>query len=348
MDITGKTIWQQASGDTNRNYGHVCLEWDVILNGPGYAGAYPACEDTLRQDGVSSRKRTDLWRFAQEIKDGDLVVLRLGTSRIIGVGQIKGDYQWLEMFADVDGWDLQHVRRVQWLWKGTQDFSTYTMKLGDTTQRLDSPDVTKWLESLEVTQPHEPRTLDLETQAQKATSIETIAEYLFDQGVASRAISDLTHEISELIRIAKWYHRAKNPSEHETTAYLVVPLLRALGWTPQRMAIEWNAIDVALFETLPREGKNLNTVVEVKRFNTSSLIALEQAESYAKHYEHAQRIILTDGIRYSVYIKQNQGFKPYAYLNLLDMRDGYAIYDCLGAEDALLAMVPYWKPINQS
>ncbi len=41
MDLQNKKIWQQACGDTDRNYSDVCLEWDVILNGPGYAGEYP-------------------------------------------------------------------------------------------------------------------------------------------------------------------------------------------------------------------------------------------------------------------------------------------------------------------
>ena len=33
MDILDRTIWQQASGDTNRDYAEWCLKW-MILNGP--------------------------------------------------------------------------------------------------------------------------------------------------------------------------------------------------------------------------------------------------------------------------------------------------------------------------
>ena len=33
MDIVGKAIWQQAAGDTGRDYAEICLRWDVILNG---------------------------------------------------------------------------------------------------------------------------------------------------------------------------------------------------------------------------------------------------------------------------------------------------------------------------
>ena len=79
--------------------------------------------------------------------------------------------------------------------------------------------------------------------------------------------------IDELVRIAKWYQKDNqkdnNPSEFETVAYLAVPLLRALGWTPQKMAIEWNNVDIALFNQLPREDKNLNVVVEAKKKGNS-------------------------------------------------------------------------------
>ena len=78
MNLNNRTIWQQACGDTDRNYSKVCLDWDVILNGPGKHGKTPDTNKELRSLGFSSRKVTDLNRFALEMKDGDLVVLRLG------------------------------------------------------------------------------------------------------------------------------------------------------------------------------------------------------------------------------------------------------------------------------
>ena len=71
------------------------------------------------------------------------------------------------------------------------------------------------------------------------------------------------------------------PSEFETVAYLVVPLLRHLGWTPQRMAVEWNRIDVALFDAMPRANDNLAVAVEAKKRDDSCLSARGQAEGYA-------------------------------------------------------------------
>jgi len=350
MDITGKVIWQQAAGDTDRNYSDLCLRWGVILNGPGYAGSWPDCGKLLRSDDWSSRKVTDLKRFAEEMKDGDLVVLRIGTSTVLGVGQIVGSYEWRDEFGDVDGWDLQHIRRVRWMWTGRDNpktFETYALKQGDTTQKLNDGPVTDWLSTLSISDDALSRPIiDLPGQS-KSTDITVteISEFLFDRGVASASITALLSEIGELTRIAKWYKRSKsNPSEHETVAYLVVPLLRALGWTPQRMAVEWNYVDVALFERLPRSDETLRVVVEAKKMNNSCLSAMSQAMSYSDGKAACHRLIVTDGLRYGVYTRNKlEAFRLYAYMNLTRLRHDYPIYECNGAEEALLAMAPEWN-----
>lgn len=119
--------------------------------------------------------------------------------------------------------------------------------------------------------------------------------------------------------------------ESETISYLVVPLLRALGWTPQKMAIEWNKVDVALFNTLPRHDSNLSTVVEVKTKGRSCLTAESQARTYAEGKKNCHRLIVTDGLRYGIYIKQNSDFKA-----------SYPIYECRGVKEALRSMTPEW------
>lgn len=354
MDITGKKIWQQAAGDTDRNYSGICLKWDVILNGPGYAGPWPNCNEKLKNDGWSSKKRTDLKRFCEDIKDKDVVVLRLGTSKVLGVGLVVGDYDWRKEFSDIDGWDLQHVRRVNWLWtyEETQDkkpneFPVYTLKQGDTTQELGLEDknkpITNWISDLKVSEDKYNRKIKELPNCESVTELEypEISEYLFDNGVASHSIEELKREIDELVRIAKWYKKTKNPSEFETVAYLVVPLLRALGWTPQKMAIEWNKVDIALFNCLPREDHNLAVVVEAKKKDSSCLTALSQARDYAKGKENCRRLIVTDGLRYGVYFKDGEEFSElFSYMNLTSLKSSYPIYECKGAKETLMAMAP--------
>ena len=351
MDIQGKTIWQQAAGDTNRDYVDLCLKWDVIVGGYGSYGSWPACKVSLKKDGVAKRKITDLHRFCDEMNEGDLVVLHLGTSKVFGVGEIVRGYEWRDNFNDVDGWDLAHVRRVRWLWKyngNPKKFDTYTLNMGDATQRLNAPAVKTWLELLEISEAERERTLvDLPDSGDDANiSVEDISEHLFDKGVSSNSISSLLDQMGELIRIANWYNRSgETPSENETVNYLVVPLLRALGWTPQRMAIEWSRIDVALFSNLPRNEEHLSVVVEAKKIKTASLSALPQAEEYAENYPNCRRIILTDGLRYGIFVRdeRDQKFSLYAYMNLTRLRNEYPIYECKGVRDALLIMTPEWS-----
>jgi len=343
--VSEETIWQHAAGDKNRNYADICLKWGVILNGPGYAGPLPGCKDRLLRDGWTSKKVTDLLRFSEEMKEGDFVVLRLGTTDILGVGVIVGDYQWLEEFSDIDGWNLHHVRRVRWFWKGLESpktFDTYTLKLGDTTQRLDSPEVKKWIESLAKNKA-DGALATLPKSDKQNVEFEGISEYLFDKGVSSNSIEMLIREIDELIRIAKWYSKYEKPSESETVTYLVVPLLRALGWTPQKMAVEWHNVDVALFSQLPRVDNNLSIVVEAKKKGDSCLSAKSQAQSYAKGKVNCERLIVSDGLRYGVYLKEGDEFILYAYFNLTALKNDYPIYGCHGVKEALQAMTPEWS-----
>jgi hypothetical protein len=354
MDITGKTIWQQASGDTDRDYSDICIKWGVILNGPGEDGPWPDSKKVL-QKTRKQKKITDIWRFSEEVKDGDLVVLRTGTRTVPAVGQVVGGYEWHDGYGDIDGWDLQHVRRVRWLWKDLhtpKTFGTYALKMGDTTQKLNDGPVKKWLSSLEVTEDAYTHPLPVlpEWREQKEIPISEISEFLFDKGVASASISNLVNEIDELRRIAKWYQRSKmGPSEHETVAYLVVPLLRALGWTPQRMAVEWKHVDLALFEQLPRDERSLQVVVEAKKMNYSCLTARSQAEAYADGKSRCHRLIVTDGLRYGVFVREEgEKFQLFAYMNLTRLRPDCIVYGCKGAKEALLAMAPEWKPTDDS
>ncbi|MCE2919146.1 MAG: hypothetical protein LW837_04315, partial [Roseomonas sp.] len=83
MKIGNRAVWQQAAGDTDRDYSEICVRWGVILNGPGEKGPWPDCEKPLREDKQSERKITDLRRFAEKRKAGDIVVLRLGTAKVL-------------------------------------------------------------------------------------------------------------------------------------------------------------------------------------------------------------------------------------------------------------------------
>lgn len=364
MQIEGKRIWQVAGGDTNRRYIDLLLHWGVIVNGPGEYGAWPDCKEELKRAGISDKKIDDVRRFCEDIKPGDIIVLRLGTKEIYAVGKIpetKLGYAWLDDFGDIDGWDLQHTKRVDWIWhQGGQPktFESPTLKWGDTVQLLgQNTEVIKWLNQLNP----DARTNELVClpesckDKQKINKLTTneIGEFLYDQGVSANSIDTLLAKMDDLIRIATWYRRSGvAPSEHETIAYLAIPLLRALGWTPQRMAVEWNRIDIALFGKMPRIDENLIVSVEAKRRDISCLSAQSQAQGYAenKGREKCARLIVSDGIRYGIYLRNSNGKfqeRPIAYLNLGRLIDSYPILGmgkrCFGAKEALLVMAADWS-----
>jgi hypothetical protein len=307
MNITGRTIWQVAAGLPQRNYVDALIEWDVAIIGPGQYANWPNCASALQQHAPGMVPI--IRRFCEEMRSGDLIVLRLGTNQVYAVGEVvDGTSQWFDDFGDVDGWDLQIVKRVRYLWTYTDSPMTFppsTLQFGATILPLRSAAVIRWLTELEV--PEEawtrevriiPRSCEQGKRRQNLTPKE-IGESLYDRGISSDSISALLNSIDELSRIAGWYARmGLNVSEHETTAYLVVPLLKCLGWSPQKMAVERDKVDIAIFEKLPRENANLSVVVEVKKFNDPIKIAFSQARDYAEQEgrESCQRIVLTDGI----------------------------------------------------
>ena len=54
------------------------------------------------------------------------------------------------------------------------------------------------------------------------------------------------------------------------------------------------------------------------------------------------RLIVTDGLRYGIYLKDGKDFNLYAYFNITDLRENYPIYECHGVKEALRAMTPEW------
>ena len=103
-----RTIWQISGGPTARSYSNIFLKCGVGLIGPGDAGEWKSERDDNEFDGGFVR------RFASEVRIGDVILLRTGISKIAAVGVVASGYLYLNQFDDVNGWDLQHARRIRW------------------------------------------------------------------------------------------------------------------------------------------------------------------------------------------------------------------------------------------
>src|SRR5690348_6854282 len=101
-------VWQIAAGDQRRSYPEIFLRYGVALIGPGDPGPWRPGRPPADFAGGYVRL------FATEMKLGDIVLLRTAQSTICAIGIIAGDYEYMPQFDDVNGWDLQHCRRVRW------------------------------------------------------------------------------------------------------------------------------------------------------------------------------------------------------------------------------------------
>lgn len=342
MEITGKTLWQVGAGDTERSYGDICIKYDVMIVGPGSPGEYSESKYAHLGD-----IRNSIRRFYKEAHKGDVVLLRLGTGDVLAVGVIEDDSpQWLPAFDDVDGWDLQHVRRVRWLHDSSKTFASRT--LGGQVRTFASVNVAavrEWVNSIAIGEADRNRDLAQLPDAGKEIEAPELGQRLFIEGLASEHVDKLMSTFASLQRVASWYGNETKrpegrPSEQETICYLVIPLLLSLGWSQQTAAIQWNYVDIALFQGMPPTEASLSCVVEAKLLGSSVFSPIGQAREYAlrKGRDGCDRLIVTDGIRYALHRRNGEQFRIEAYLNILGMRESYPIYGCEGAVSAILGM----------
>jgi hypothetical protein len=363
-----ENCWAIAAGDTDRSYADLCIEHGVIMMGPGNPGSWADFNIKGKyQDRYSARMCGILQKF-YSIAPGDLIVLRLGTSEVHGVGYVSQkngalpghSYHYSDFFADVDGWDLQHFHYVRWIWakpdRKPRNFPK-ALNMGDTTQKLSKTEKNKeifnWIEGLEDSGKEKEIGQKIFSVGKKL-EVRDITTKLYDYGFGSGAISTVDERISDLCRLARWYRTYDIfPSEAETVSHLVTPLLLSLGWTPQRIALEYfvkgqGRVDLALFSNGNRQDYQPVAIVEAKRLNQSCLNASDQIKRYASELQEVRRLIVTDGIRYGVFIRPD-GKKEFsnhlaAYMNLASLRDSYPIYgeDCGGADEVMLTLSSAW------
>jgi hypothetical protein len=251
-------------------------------------------------------------RFASEIAPSDVVLQRTGLAKVGAIGVVAGDYEFLNAFDDVNGWDLQHARRVRWgRLPSEHDFRDAVFGanpprcsrvwseevLDFTTRFLNSPP-THW-------------------QGAPLPMLPTEEPPLAN---APEAIAELVAQANDLIPLMQNTERFGDlPSEDEMIGHFVVPLLRAFRWPPEHIAVKWRYVDVAVFRALPRTPNNCQFVIEAKRLGSGVEGALEQAQRYATKLGLVCDAIVTDGIRYRVY-DGTRGFAPLAYANLARLK----------------------------
>ena len=144
------------------------------------------------------------------------------------------------------------------------------------------------------------------------------------------ALAELIGQALDLVMLyAEPQRFGEVPAEQEMVAHFVVPMLRALGWQPEYIALEWHRIDVAVFQRLPRTPQNLAFIVEAKRPHRGVESHLNQARDYLGALGVERNVVVSDGLRYRLYAA-GHGYEPVAYANLERLKpSGLALFEQL-------------------
>jgi hypothetical protein len=300
-----RSVWQISGGPASRTYADVFLKYGVALIGPGDAGAWAPEHDDEFEGGF-------VRRFASELAEEDVVLLRTGVSTIAAVGVVASDYLYVNAFDDVNGWDLQHARRVRWC-QLPAEYVFAGSAFGANPPRCSrvfNPEVVDFAERFIKSPPTLWQTAPLPELPAEEPPLDEVPSAL--RGVVAQA-ADLVPLLQDRLAFGE------APSEDELIAHFVVPFLRALGWAPERIAVQWRHIDVAVFQALPRIPENCHLVIEAKRLGAGVEGALEQAKGYVQALELPRDVVVTDGVRYRMY-DAAKSFEPLAYANLARLK----------------------------
>ena len=239
LDGNDRSIWQVPAGPTDRSYADQFLKYGVALIGPGDAGPWRPDRSDEEFEGGFVR------RFASELHTGDMLLLRTGLSTICAVGLVAGKYQYLPQFDDVNGWDLQHGRRVRWCLLpepydfGRPVFSAKPPRIS----RVHVTDVVDYANRFIRSEPTDWQTRALPSLPKEEAELRAPPPELQEIVAQVQDLFGLYWDVNVF---------KEQPMEDELVAHCVVPFLRALGWPIERIAVKWSYIDVCVFSSLPR------------------------------------------------------------------------------------------------
>jgi hypothetical protein len=297
------TVWQISSGLRSGPYAETFLRHGVGLVGPGDTGPW--------RPGESLAAWPHIRLFTSEVQQGDVLLLRSGSSVLQAIGIVASDYLYLNQFDDENGWDLQHARRVRWFRLPEDHCFDGAVFMGPSLGRVVQPEVISYAKRFVNSPPTDWQTASLPPLPPEEADLDEVPA----------ALQEIIAVACDLGGGLYWDGQAfgSPPSESEMVAHLVVPFLRALGWPQEQIAVEWQYVDVALFRALPRSAETCHLIVEAKQVGFGLDEALEQAKAYVQTIGAECDILVTNGIRYRLHAR-DQGYAPVAYANLCRLK----------------------------
>lgn len=301
-------VWQVSGGPAQRPYAKDFLRYGVALIGPGDPGRWTP----ERHDDEFGAGGDMVRAFARDVCEGDIFLLRISQTSVGAIGIVASEpYLHIEAFDDVNGWDLQHARRVRWhgFLDTPIDFGRKAFGVGKRFTRVNDQEIVKWAHSMLSSPPVYWQSQPLPPLPPEAPPLREVPA----------DVAAVVAEVQDLRALYKDFdHR---PMEDELLAHAVIPLLRALGWKPEHIAVKWRWIDVSVFYDLPRTPESCALVIEAKRLGDALEVdPVEQAKGYVEKLGAPRDVLVTDGVRYRLY-EAGAEFVPVAYANLARLKE---------------------------
>ena len=224
----------------------------------------------------------------------------------MAAGRITSSYEWFEPFDDVEGWDLRHGRRVEWV-KPVSPILVDGLARG-TISRVFKGNPKNAAERL--LNEGEGAPVEKKDIPPPANSIseEHLVGSLIENGLRPADAEAVIRAIWHVRRLAGWYLvHGRDLSEHEIRTFLIIPILLALGWSEQRIKIEWNHTDISLFSDVFKKGikpVDPRVILESKRMRMGLEHAERQVQRYAKVFPDCNTLVTSSGARYDLYEKE--------------------------------------------
>lgn len=355
--MSSTKVWQIGAGEVGRRYDDLFLEHDVMFCGPSEFGPFAesSYQPVVASGRYSAMKIGQVRKFAQEVKPGDRVLLRTGY-KVVALGIVADEkYEYNASFEDIFGWDVAHTHRV--VWQRQHDSAlTQLQTAGDlfasrkqipTFTSVDDSTILEPIQSL-LAQTISRPLKELPPKPSPVLTPEEFSAKLFSKGLAYDAVDRVERALRKQKKLLNWYwssgQAGDRPTEHEVVAHLILPLMLALGWSEQLLAVEWNRVDLAAFWKTPTTHEHCKLICEAKTMGHGLQDVPAQAKKYAEdpRFTECDKILVSDGGRFYLYrrVDGQWSAEPSGYVNILMPRERYTFPRDTSAVDTMIALTP--------
>ncbi len=307
LNISKENTWQIGTGDGTRMYLDVFLNFGVALVGPGDPGmeGYHSTEEFYERH----KGRRNWGAVLKQVEKGEWMIAKKGKRYIVALGQVVDEYNYSEIFNDVEGWDLQHYIKVNWYIPKTDNGQLTlppSVHLSQSTlQRCQIDDVYNIIYETEFEEYSSKRSIGLISE--RKLQITDIVNSLVEEGLRIQDADNIGTTLQRIIRLTNYYTNYHyNVSEAEIIAFLIAPTLIALGWSEQKIKFQISNIDIAVYEEAYVEDyeQSPSIIIEAKAFQNGLAFTDNQIKKYASYFPECKKFIATNGFRYRYFEKK--------------------------------------------